>query len=176
MGRVYLAHDRERDAEVAVKVVKAGPDTDTMRLKRFEREIQTLRRIDHPDILRYLDHGRHGDVVFLTVELLKGRLLEHAAADFRGQAERVLHLGARLARALCAAHHKGVIHRDLKPTNILITERGDPKILDYGLARWELGEDDRSTTQTMERLTRTDAVLGTIPYMSPEQIRGEPVD
>src|SRR3990172_6726508 len=148
MGRVYLALDRETGTEVAVKVVKVGTDTDQTRLRRFEREIQTLRRIDHPDILRYLDHGRHGEIIFLTVELLKGRSLDQAASDFRAQAERVLHLGARLTRAFGAAHEKGVIHRDIKPANILITDRGDPTILDYGLARWEAGADSGSTTQT----------------------------
>ncbi len=176
MGRVYLALDRERGTEVAVKVMKAEAAADPMRMRRFEREIMTLRRIDHPNILRYLDHGRHGDIVFLTVELLKGRPLDRAAPDLRAQAERVLRLGARLARAFFAAHEKGIIHRDIKPANILITDEGDPKILDYGLARWEPGTDGGSTTATMERLTQTDAVLGTIPYMSPEQIRAEKVD
>src|SRR5207249_2879314 len=131
-------------------------------------------RLDHADILHYIDHGRHGGIVYLVTERLRGRSLAEAAADFHGQPERVLLLGARLARAFGTAHRKGVIHRDIKPMNIFLTETGQPRILDYGLARWVMPEGvSAEAMPTIERLTQTNAVLGTIPYMSPEQIRAE---
>jgi predicted ATPase len=175
-GRVYRAVDERTTGEVAVKVLKAGPDTSATHVRRFEREIATLRKLDHPVILQYLDHGRHADTLYLVVELLRGRRLTDAAADFHGQAERVLLLGSRLARAFAAAHERGVIHRDIKPDNIHLTETGEPRILDYGLARWERADSSQPGTMvTLEKLTQTNALMGTIPYMAPEQIRAEPV-
>ena len=176
-GRVYLALDQKEGTKVAVKAQKTGAKDDSARMRRFEREIQTLRRLGHPYILQYVDHGSHGDVFYLVVELLRGRTLEEAAPDFHGQADRVALLGSYLAQAFAAAHTKGVIHRDIKPENIQLTETGEPRILDYGLARWEMPDDaSPESMMTIESLTQTNALLGTIAYMSPEQLRAETTD
>ena len=176
-GRVYLAVDIESDEKVAVKILKSDAATDQERILRFDREIKTLQRLDHPNILSYVDHGRQGDMIFLVVELLSGQSLNAAANDFIGQSERVLLLGSRLARAFGSAHAQGIIHRDIKPENIHVTDSGEPRILDYGLAGFDMQDgDDVESQATMARLTRTNEMMGTIPFMSPEQIRAERLD
>ena len=177
MGRVWLARDETTGDEAAVKILKASPTGDALWLKRFEREAQTLRRLNHPHILSYRDDGRHGEFLYLVVERLRGRTLSEASVEFRGHAGKVLALGGLLAHAFDAAHRIGVVHRDIKPANIWLTDTGEPRILDYGLARWEIPEGTMGESfPTVDRLTGTNALLGTVPYMSPEQLRADAID
>jgi tetratricopeptide (TPR) repeat protein len=178
MGHVFRAADRLSDAEVAVKVLAADPNDAPQLLRRFEREVQTLQRLAHRFILRYLDHGREGDVVYMVTELLEGGSLDRLKSHFTGRPAEVLALGRRLASAFAEAHRLGIVHRDIKPGNIWLTSSGEPRILDYGLARWVLPADrNAETCATVDApLTQFPALLGTVLYMSPEQLRAEPVD
>jgi hypothetical protein len=176
MGEVYRAVDDRLGRQVAIKVLQPGLAGDQDRLRRFELEARSAAALNHPNILAVYDMGVHDGAPYIVSELLQGktlrmRLLEgpiplHRAADYARQ----------LAQGLVAAHDKGIIHRDLKPENIFITQDERVKILDFGIAKLVQPEtEDRSVT-TMTTQTRTGFVLGTVAYMSPEQLRGKTVD
>lgn len=176
MGEVYRALDDRLGRQVAIKVLQPGLADDQDRLRRFELEARAAAALNHPNILAVYDMGVHDGAPYIVSELLQGktlrmRLLEgpipmHRAGDYARQ----------LAQGLVAAHDKGIIHRDLKPENIFITEDERVKILDFGIAKLvQPDAEDRSVT-TMTTQTRTGFVLGTVAYMSPEQLRGKTVD
>lgn len=167
MGIVYEAEQQDSGVAVALKMIGGTTFADRHRIMLFEREIQTLARLRHPAIAAIYGagrtgHGRH----FFTMELVRGRpLSEHARLKNLSRAEE-LSLFCRLCDGVHYAHQRGVIHRDLKPTNVLIDDEGNPKILDFGLARIGDGTGAISTA-TME----LGKIVGTVPYMSPEQTR-----
>ena len=171
MGEVYLAHDSRLGRDVAIKVLPAssgGVDA----LARFEREARAVAALSHPNVLAIHDVGAEGSVHFVVTELLEGETLR-ARLKARGAlapAEAVSS-GVQIARGLAAAHERGIIHRDLKPDNIFITRDGRIKILDFGIALF-----DQAFVQTGEQspLTRTGLAMGTVGYMSPEQLLGQP--
>lgn len=173
MGVVYRAHDERLDRDVAVKILPAGLLADEEARKRFRKEARALAQLNHPNIASVHDFDTQEGVDFLVMEYIPGmevgqKLLAGALTE-----KGILPLGAQLAEGLTAAHEQGVVHRDLKPGNLRLTPDGRLKILDFGLARWlrPLGEDD--LTQTV---TESGAVVGTLAYMAPEQLRGELVD
>ena len=166
MGVVYRAHDRELDDAVAIKMLRGEALTaDPTLLDRFKQEIRLARRITHPNVLRTHDFGETGGLRYISMEFVKGltlkQLVEAGALPTP--------VGLRIAKQICAgleaAHEVGVIHRDIKPQNILIDATGDLKIMDFGIARLEGGARHDGATGT---------VIGTPDYMSPEQARGKP--
>jgi TolB-like protein/Flp pilus assembly protein TadD len=179
MGEVYRARDPRLGREVAIKVLPAVGDDDTSRAQRFEREARAVAALVHPNVLTLHDVGEQDGVRYLVTELLDGETLADRLA--RGGAmpwREVAELGAATARGVAAAHERGIVHRDLKPGNLFRTAEGHWKVLDFGLAH--LLHDPATGGPADEGegtdLTATGVLLGTVAYMSPEQVRGEPVD
>ncbi len=179
MGEVYRARDRSLARDVAVKVLPHTLVDSPDRMVRFEREAQAVARLSHPAILDIHDFGRHGDVVFAVTELLEGQTLRERLDHGRMGWREVAAVGADIADGLAAAHRAGIIHRDVKPSNLFLTDDGRVKILDFGLAKQvESGEraTELSGLPTQQDITEVGTVVGTEGYMSPEQLRGLEAD
>jgi eukaryotic-like serine/threonine-protein kinase len=176
MGEVYRATDTKLGREVAVKVLPAALATDEAARARFEREARAVAALSHPNILALHDFGQHDGIAYAVTELLEGETLrarlDHGALPLR----KVLQIGADIADGLAAAHDKGFIHRDIKPENIFITADGRVKILDFGLARQAAVAGEAPGGGTTVIGTDPGTVMGTVGYMAPEQVRGEPTD
>jgi serine/threonine protein kinase/tetratricopeptide (TPR) repeat protein len=175
MGEVYRAHDERLDRDVAIKVLPHAWAENPDRLARFDREAKAVARLSHPNILDIHELGEHEGQLFIVTELLEGETLrgrlESSTLGWRKAAE----IGAAIADGINAAHRAGIVHRDLKPSNIFLTADGRVKVLDFGLARSvEVDGDDESRSPTVSNYTDPGSVLGTVGYMSPEQVRGEP--
>ncbi|HEX6204153.1 MAG TPA: serine/threonine-protein kinase [Thermoanaerobaculia bacterium] len=167
MGLVYRAVDEKLDLEVALKVLRPEHAAQAGMLERFRQELVLARQVTHPHVVRIHDIGEDGDVLFLSMDLVRGRSLrEVLREEGRLDPGRAVEIGGQLAEALAAAHGKGVVHRDLKPENVLVAADGTAAITDFGVARSLAGAG----------LTRTGGVVGTVEYLSPEQARGEEVD
>ncbi len=203
MGQVYEARDLELGVRVALKTIHPEIASDRATLARFKQEIELARRVAHPNVCRIHDLEYHrppagrgeGELVFLTMELLDGKALKHVIEGKPLPVERLLDLAIQIADALDAAHQKGIIHRDIKPANIYVTDRGEAKVLDFGVAKFVPGDvaaiygsEDRDHTHgtalqdqstaaiDRENLTDPGVAVGTVAYMSPEQARGERLD
>src|SRR5205814_504855 len=177
MGEVYRARDTRLRREVAIKVL---PTEYAMRddlRARVEREARAISSLNHPNICTLLDVGRENDVDYLVMELLDGETLADVVARGKLPLDRALRYGADIAAALDAAHRHGIVHRDLKPGNVMITKSG-VKLLDFGLARMHAQTTTSSdaTTSVNDAITAEGTVVGTLPYMSPEQLDGKVVD
>jgi serine/threonine protein kinase/tetratricopeptide (TPR) repeat protein len=179
MGEVYRARDRELDRDVAVKVLPEAVAGDAERLARFKREAKAVARLSHPSILEIYDFGREGDVIYAVTELLEGEDLGDHLRSVGGPMpwKEIRRIGAAVADGLAAAQGNGVVHRDLKPSNIMICSDGRVKILDFGLARFhEAATPEAETATATPAFSTAGMVMGTVGYMSPEQVRGEPAD
>lgn len=163
MGVVYLVHDPELGREVALKTIRGEAGGGPGRLARFEREVRAAARLRHPNIVAIHDVGLADGAHYYTMDYVRGQSLSDAIADGQIHQHRACEIAARLARALDYAHSEGVVHRDVKPDNVLIDTRGEPQLADFGIA---LHVDDA-------RLTRAGVPIGTPLYMSPEQAQGE---
>jgi Tol biopolymer transport system component len=172
MGEVYRAYDERLRRDVAVKVLSRSLAGDDERLRRFEREARAAASLSHPNILAVHDVGHHEGTPYLVSELLEGATLRECIADGALHEARAAAYAAEVARGLAAAHARGIVHRDLKPENLFVTRSGCVKILDFGLAKLH----EEHPAAPGQRLTRTGTLLGTAGYVSPEQLRGEPVD
>ena len=177
MSEVYRARDTRLDRDVAIKVLAASAFADARRLDRLLREARAISRLNHPHVCALYDVGHQDGVTFLVMELLEGKTLADALAKGPLPVDRALAFGLQMAQALDAAHTRGVIHRDLKPGNVMITRDG-LKLLDFGLAK--LHEPDESPESLIATRgvapTEEGAFLGTQPYMSPEQLEGREAD
>jgi serine/threonine protein kinase len=178
MGEVYRARDSALGREVAVKILHAGTLHEPDRLRRFRQEAQATASLNHPNILSIYFVGEHESMPFIVSELLKGETLRERMRREQLPVRKCLEIARQIIQGPAAAHEKGIVHRDLKPENIFLTEDGPAKILDFGLAK--LVETDNRTadpnTDTVTQGSAAGVVLGTVGYMSPEQVRGGPVD
>jgi Tol biopolymer transport system component len=179
MGEVYRARDARLHREVAVKVLPGSFSQDPDRLRRFEQEARAASALNHPGILTIHDFGEHEGSPYVVSELLEGENLRERTAGAPLSVRKALDYAAQIARGLAAAHERGIVHRDLKPENLFVTRDGRVKILDFGLAK--LTEPERTgmpltEAPTEARGTEPGVVMGTLGYMSPEQVRGQPAD
>lgn len=172
MGVVYRAHDEQLERDVAVKVLPVGTLADEAARKQFRKEALTLAKLNHPNIETVFEFGTQEGLDFLVMELISGVSLREKLKEGPLPEREVLRLGVQLAEGLAVAHEQGVIHRDLKPGNLMITPGGRLKILDFGLAKISHPEPTGDITISKEIPT----VSGTVPYMSPEQLRGDRLD
>ncbi|HKH45427.1 MAG TPA: tetratricopeptide repeat protein [Thermoanaerobaculia bacterium] len=167
MGMVYRAEDEQLDLPVALKILRPDLAQEGQRLERFKQELVLARQVSHPNVVRTHDLGRDGEIVFLTMDFVPGRSLDQLLADEgRLAPERAAGIARQIASGLAVAHDAGVVHRDLKPGNILVDDAGRAAISDFGIARSLAGSGP----------TLPGSVVGTLDYLSPEQARGEEVD
>ncbi len=177
MGVVYRGHDERLDRDVAIKVLAEEVATDPDRLARFEREARAVAKLNHPNILAIHDFGTEDGVAYAVMELLEGESLREVISTDRLTVGKSVEYTRAIADGLAAAHEKGIVHRDLKPENVFLTRDGRIKILDFGLAKLHLPEQDLATeTPTATLETQPGGLLGTVAYMAPEQVRGLPAD
>src|SRR5437588_1617533 len=178
MGEVYRARDTKLGRDVAIKVLPAAFSADAERLRRFEQEAQSAGALNHPNILSIFHIGTHDGAPYIVSELLEGETLRDRMAGAALAQRKAIDYGLQIAKGLAAAHEKGIVHRDIKPDNIFITNDGHVKILDFGLAKLTSATDGTSQTEVPTRKVNTDpgTVMGTMGYMSPEQLKGQPAD
>ena len=174
MGEVYRAHDTRLEREVAVKILPDEVSQDAERRARFDTEAKAVAALSHPNILALHDIGDHDGAAYAVMELLEGQTLRDRLSEGALPARKAGEIGAQIARGLAAAHDKGIVHRDVKPENVFITTDGRVKVLDFGLARHHTPPREGTHLETRTRGTDPGTVLGTVGYMSPEQVRGSP--
>lgn len=177
MGEVYLARDTKLERDVALKILPPAVASDPERRQRFEREAKAIASLQHPHIVTIHSIEETGETHFLTMELVRGKTLDELIPAGGLPLDRLFEVGVPLAEAVHAAHERGVIHRDLKPGNVMVDEAGHLKVLDFGLAKlMPIAGDSDAPTMTARDSTGEGRILGTVAYMSPEQVDGKVLD
>jgi TolB-like protein/Flp pilus assembly protein TadD/predicted Ser/Thr protein kinase len=178
MGEVFLAEDTKLDRKVAIKFLPAEVATDPDRLERFRREAKAIAALNHPNIVTVYSVEEEDGHHFFAMEHVEGKTLTELIPKHGMKIDQIFEYAIPIAEALSVAHDRGITHRDLKPGNIMVTTEGRVKVLDFGLAKFHLAEQEGSieTELSTEMLTGTGRILGTMPYMSPEQLQGKQVD
>src|SRR5712691_1839103 len=175
MGEVYVAEDKRLGRKVAIKFLPAEVATDERARQRLLREAKTAATLDHPNICAIYEVGREGDHSFIVLQYIEGETLAARIKRHLPDLREALAIAAQVADALNEAHARGIIHRDIKPENIMLTPRGQVKVLDFVLAK-VLRDSSIIEADTASMLSIPGMVMGTVPYMSPEQVRGEELD
>src|SRR5436309_15878956 len=176
MGEVYRARDPRLGRDIAVKVIAADGQSSPDRLRRFEQEARAVAALDHPSILSVHDVGAQDGTTYVVFELLEGETLRTRLDRGPLPLRKAVELAVQVCAGLAAAHARGITHRDLKPENLFLTRDGRVKILDFGLAKAAAGSSGTGSLATGFADTAAGTVLGTVGYMAPEQVRGEPAD
>jgi hypothetical protein len=162
---------------VAVKVLPPDVSDDADRVRRFEQEARAAGALNHPNLVAVFDTGRHEGKPYVVFELLEGKTLRQVVGHAALPVRKAMEYAAQIAEGLAAAHEKGIVHRDLKPENLFVTRDGRVKVVDFGLAKLRPSVDPQTPRgSTLTTATGEGVVLGTVGYMSPEQVRGEPAD
>ena len=173
MGEVYRAYDERLERDVAIKVLHAHTLEEETSRKRFRKEALTLSKLNHPNIATILDFDTDGEVDFLVMEYIVGTTMSAKLEKGRLQEKEIVPYALQIATAMEEAHSAGIVHRDLKPSNIVVTPKGAIKVLDFGLAKLVQPVTHEAVTKAT---TETNLIVGTLPYMSPEQLLSEPLD
>src|SRR6185369_12879382 len=176
MGEVYLAQDTKLDRKVAIKLIRADSLTNENLKLRLVREAQSAAKLDHPNICAIYDVNEAGSFTFIVMQYIEGETLAECMEREPLNLSTALTIAEQAAEGLAEAHARGIVHRDIKPQNMMLTQRGQLKILDFGLAKQMVSSDsvdDEASTAML--LSKPGHVIGTMPYMSPEQVQGEPL-
>ena len=178
MGEVYLARDTSLGRKVALKLLPPSFTADPQLRARFVREAQLASALDHQNVCTIHEVGQSSNFLFIAMQYIEGVTLKQVIGSRAMKLDALISISLQAADALAAAHDQGIIHRDIKSNNIIITSRGQVKVLDFGLAKLTdlAASDDKAESELASQLTRTGAVMGTPSYMSPEQARGDRVD
>ncbi len=177
MGEVFRARDQTLGREIAIKLLSGEIASNPALRERFRREARTLAALNHPNIVMVFSVEEVDGLNFMTMELVDGSTISRDLPENGYELERILHVAIPIVDALAEAHQRGVVHRDLKPGNIVVDADGRVKVLDFGLATYREGDDeDPDSEDTTAGLTSDGLVVGTVPYMSPEQVEGKALD
>ena len=179
MGVVYRARDPRLDRQVAIKLLRAEMAADPQARERLRREAMAVAALDHPYICKVYEIGEHGDALFLVMEYVDGETLHRRLMNGRMPPPETLRAAGEIAEALQEAHAGRFLHRDLKPANIMLTQQLHVKVMDFGLARRfadVLPSGEATREMDGPQLTAPGTIVGTPDYMSPEQVKGLPLD
>jgi serine/threonine protein kinase len=176
MGEVFRARDERLGRDVALKLIRPASSDNPDHLRRFEQEARAAAALNHPNILAIYDVGFEGTVPYIVSELLEGGNLRQRLTEGPIPMAEAADYALQIAQGLTAAHDRLIVHRDLKPENLFLTNEGRVKILDFGVAKLQTSAGDNRSIENLTTVTKHGAVIGTVAYMSPEQLRGKPVD
>jgi Tol biopolymer transport system component len=176
MGDVFRARDERLGRDVALKLIRPASSDSPDRLRRFEQEARAAAALNHPNILAIYDVGFEGTNPYIVAELLQGKTLRQRLGEGPIPLAQASDYALQIASGLITAHERNIVHRDLKPENLFLTEDGRIKILDFGVAKLQVPAGDDQSIQKMTTVTKSGVAVGTVAYMSPEQLRGKAVD
>ena len=176
MGEVFRARDERLGRDVALKLIRPSSSDNPDHLRRFEQEARAAAALNHPNIVAIYDVGFDGTTPYIVAELLEGKTLRQRLGDGPIPIRRATAYAIQIAQGLAAAHDRHIVHRDLKPENLFLTKDDRIKILDFGVAKLQPSAADHRSPESLTTITRHGTVIGTVAYMSPEQLRAKPVD
>jgi eukaryotic-like serine/threonine-protein kinase len=176
MGEVFRARDERLGREVALKLIRPASSDNPDHLRRFEQEARAAAALNHPNILAIYDVGFEGTTPYIVSELLEGRNLRQRLCEGAIPMREAADYALQIAQGLTAAHDRLIVHRDLKPENLFLSKDGRIKILDFGVAKLQAPAEDNRAIESLTTVTKHGTMIGTVAYMSPEQLRGKPVD
>jgi serine/threonine protein kinase/Tol biopolymer transport system component len=176
MGEVFRAHDERLGRDVALKLIRPASSDNPDHLRRFEQEARAAAALNHPNIVAIYDVGFEGQTPYIVAELLEGKTLRLRLCEGPIPLREATAYALQIAQGLSAAHARHIVHRDLKPENLFLTTDDRIKILDFGIAKVQPAPEDNRSVESLTTVTKYGSLIGTVAYMSPEQLRGKPVD